>query len=55
MSANEIFDSIFAKNNVATMELVNDAIQQKAYELIQQRKVELGQTLFDQALSGDDE
>jgi|694.fasta_scaffold19116_10 hypothetical protein len=55
MSANEIFDSIFAKNNVATMELVNDAIQQRAYEMIQQRKVELGQTLFNQAVSEDDE
>jgi hypothetical protein len=55
MSATEIFDNIFAKNNATAMELVGDAIQQRAYELIQQRKVELGQTLFNQAVSEDEE
>jgi hypothetical protein len=51
----EIFDSIFAKNNAYTIELVGDALQSKAYELIQQRKVEVAQNMFNQAVSEEDE
>jgi len=44
----EIFDSIFAKNNAYTVELVADTLQSKAYDLIQQRKVDVGQNMFNQ-------
>jgi hypothetical protein len=42
----QIFDSIFAKCNAQTIELVNDALQAKAHDLIQQRKVTVAQNLF---------
>jgi hypothetical protein len=51
----EIFDSIFAKNNAYTIDLVNDVLQTKAFDLIQQRKVDVAQTLFNQAVSEEEE
>jgi len=44
----EIFDSIFAKNNAQTIELVGDVLQSKAYDLIQQRKIDVAGTIFNQ-------
>lgn len=46
MNSAEIFDSIFAKNNAHAMDLINDLLQQKAYNLIQQRKDEVAQNYF---------
>jgi len=51
----EIFDSIFAKNNAQTIELVSDALQSKAFDAIQQRKVEVAQNIFNQEVSEDEE
>jgi hypothetical protein len=51
----EIFDSIFAKNNAHTIELVGDALQSKAFDLIQQKKVEVAQNMFDQEVTGGNE
>lgn len=51
----EIFDSIFTKNNAQTIELVGDVLQSKAYDLIQQRKVEVAQNMFNQEVSEEDE
>jgi hypothetical protein len=51
----EIFDSLFTKDNAQAIEFVNNALQNKAYELIQQRKVAVGQNLFNQAVSEEDE
>ena len=44
----EIFDSIFAKNNSQTIELVNDILQSKAYDAIQQRKIDVAKSMFNQ-------
>mgnify|MGYP000905979234 CR=1 FL=1 len=44
----EIFDSIFAKNNAQTVELVADVLQSKAYDAIQQRKIEVAANMFNQ-------
>jgi hypothetical protein len=44
----EIFDSIFTKNNAQTIELVGDVLQSKAYDLIQQRKIDVAATIFNQ-------
>jgi hypothetical protein len=44
----EIFDSIFAKNNAQTVELVNDILQSKAYDAIQQRKIDVAKNIFNQ-------
>jgi hypothetical protein len=44
----EIFDSIFTKNNAQTIELVGDVLQSKAYDLIQQRKVDVAANIFNQ-------
>jgi hypothetical protein len=51
----EIFDSIFAKDNAHTIDLVNSALQSKAFDLIQQRKVEVAQNIFNQEVSEDEE
>ena len=51
----EIFDSIFSKNNAQTIELVGDVLQSKAYDLIQQRKVEVAQNIFNQEVSEEEE
>jgi hypothetical protein len=51
----EIFDSLFAKNNAEAIEFANDALHNKAYELIQQRKVEVAQNLFNQEVSEEEE
>lgn len=51
----QIFDTIFAKNNAQTIELVNDALQLKAFELIQQRKVDVAQSMFNQEVTEEDE
>lgn len=51
----EIFDSIFSKNNAQTIELVGDVLQSKAYDLIQQRKVEVAKSMFNQEVSEEDE
>lgn len=51
----EIFDSIFAKNNAQTIELVNDVLQSKAFDAIQQRKVEVAQNIFNQEVSEEEE
>ena len=44
----EIFDSIFTKNNAQTIELVGDVLQSKAYDLIQQRKIDVASNMFNQ-------
>lgn len=44
----EIFDSIFTKNNAQTIELVGDVLQSKAYDLIQQRKIDVAKNIFNQ-------
>lgn len=44
----EIFDSIFTKNNAQTIELVNDILQAKAYDAIQQRKIDVAANMFNQ-------
>jgi hypothetical protein len=51
----EIFDSLFSGNKAQALDLVNDALQNKAYELIQQRKIAVGQNLFNQEVSEEDE
>jgi hypothetical protein len=51
----EIFDSIFSKNNAQTIDLVGDVLQSKAYDLIQQRKVEVAQNIFNQEVSEEEE
>jgi hypothetical protein len=51
----KIFDSLFAKNNAEAIEFANDALQSKAYELIQQRKITVAQNLFNQEVSEEDE
>lgn len=51
----EIFDSLFSGNKSQAIDLVNDALQNKAYELIQQRKVAVAQNLFSQEVSEEDE
>lgn len=51
----EIFDSIFTKNNAQTIELVGDVLQSKAYDLIQQRKVEVAKNMFNQEVSEEEE
>jgi hypothetical protein len=51
----EIFDSLFTGNKSQTLDLVNGALQNKAYELIQQRKVEVAQNLFNQEVSEEEE
>jgi hypothetical protein len=51
----EIFDSLFAKNNADAIEFANDSLRNKAYELIQQRKIAVAQNLFNQEVSEEDE
>jgi hypothetical protein len=51
----EIFDSIFAKNNAQTVELVNDILQSKAYDAIQQRKIDVAQSLFNEPVEQEEE
>jgi hypothetical protein len=51
----EIFDSIFTKNNAQTIELVGDVLQSKAYDLIQQRKVDVAQSLFNEPVEQEEE
>jgi hypothetical protein len=42
----QIFDTIFTKNHAETIDLVNDALVSKAYDIIQQRKVTVAQNVF---------
>lgn len=51
----EIFDSIFAKNNAQTIDLVSDVLQSKAFDAIQQRKIEVAQSIFNQEVSEEEE
>lgn len=51
----QIFDTIFTKNNAQTIEFVNDALQAKAHEIIQQRKITVAQNLFTTTDSGEEE
>lgn len=51
----EIFDSLFAGNNAQAIDIVNNTLQSKAYELIQQRKIAVAQNLFNQEVSEEDE
>jgi hypothetical protein len=51
----EIFDSIFAKNNAQTIDLVGDVLQTKAYDLIQLRKVDVAKNMFNQEVSEEEE
>ena len=44
----EIFDSIFTIDNANTLNLANDILQSKAFELIQQRKYDVAQNIFTQ-------
>jgi hypothetical protein len=44
----EIFDSIFAKNNAQTVEVVNDILKAKAQDIIHQRRIDVASQLFNQ-------
>lgn len=51
----EIFDSLFTGNKAQAIDLVNSALQSKAYDLIQQRKIAVAQNLFNQEVSEEEE
>jgi len=44
--SSQIFDSIFTKDNAATLDHTKEVLQQKALEMVQQRKHDLANQLF---------
>ena len=54
--SSQIFDSIFTKDNAATLDHTKEVLQQKALGVIQQRKQDLANELFfSQQQEGDSE
>jgi hypothetical protein len=51
----EIFDSLFAKNHAQALDHIHSELQNKAYDLIQQRKNTVAQNMFNQEVSEDEE